>query len=127
MESHHNELRAMFVADQADRRTVAAREMTQPELSLRDYERRQRLENLVADGALRSADEYYYAAYLLQHGTLPEEFRRAHDFAAEAVTRGSRHARPLARRTRQAAAVRHAIRSHRHARLRDLRSGAGSF
>ncbi len=85
----------MFAADQADRRAVAARTMTQPELSLRDDERRQRLESLAADGALQSADDYYYAAYLLQHGTLPEEFRRAHDFAAEAVTRGTRPARWL--------------------------------
>jgi len=95
MEEHHTELRAMFEADQADRRAVAAREMSRPELNLRDYERRQRLEHLAAEGAIQGVDDHYYAAYLLQHGTLPEEFRRAHDFAAQAVTRGSRPARWL--------------------------------
>lgn len=95
IESYHNELRVLFEADQADRRAVAARTMTQPELNVRDYERRQRLDILAAEGAIQSADDYYYAAFILQHGTLPEEYRRAHDFAAQALTRGSRPARWL--------------------------------
>jgi hypothetical protein len=95
MTTQHNELRALFEADQADRRAVAAKALTQPELNARDAERRQRLEIIAAAGNITSADDYYYAAYILQHGTLPEEFRRAHDFAAQAVTRGSRPARWL--------------------------------
>ncbi len=69
--------------------------MTGAELSVRDLARRQRLESLAADGALVSGDDHYHAAYLLQHGTLPEEFRRAHDFAGEAMRRGSVPARWL--------------------------------
>ncbi len=85
----------MFEADQADRRALAGRQLTQPELNLRDYERRQELDLLAAEGHIQSADDYYCAALLLQHGTLPEEFRRAHDFAAEAMLRGSVPARWL--------------------------------
>ncbi len=92
---HHNELRALFDADQADRRALAEGTLSQPELSVRDMQRRQRLEELVADGVLVNGDDYYYAAYLLQHGNTPEEYRRAHDFAAQAATRGSRPARWL--------------------------------
>lgn len=88
-------VQAMFAADQADRRALAARQLTQPELNRRDHERRQELALLVAEGHLRSADDYYCAALILQHGTLPEEFRRAHDFAAEAMRRGSVPARWL--------------------------------
>jgi Family of unknown function (DUF6624) len=95
MQERQNELRALFEGDQADRRAVAARQMTQPELNLRDYERRQRLDGLAAEGKIQTADDYYYAAYILQHGTLAEEFRRAHDFAAEALIRGSHPARWL--------------------------------
>jgi len=92
---YHHELRALFEADQVDRRALSEGILSQPELSVRDIQRRQRLEELVADGALVSGDDYYYAAFLLQHGTLPEEYRRAHDFAAQAVTRNSRPARWL--------------------------------
>jgi hypothetical protein len=95
MEQRQHALRALFEGDQADRRAMAARQMTQPELNLRDYERRQELEMLSAEGKIRTAEDYYYAAYILQHGTLPEEFRRAHDFAAEALLRGSVPARWL--------------------------------
>lgn len=91
----HNELRAMFAGDQADRRAVSARTMTGAELGVRDLQRRQRLEELVADGALVSADDYYYAAFLLQHGTTAAEYRRAHDFAQIAMKGGSRPARWL--------------------------------
>lgn len=97
----HPALRALFEADQADRRARrgarerSARQLTQPELSLRDYERRQELDRLAAAGHIQSAGDYYCAALLLQHGTLPEEFRRAHDFAAEAMRRGSLPARWL--------------------------------
>jgi len=79
LRNHHNELRTLFEADQADRRTLADGKLSQPELNVRDIQRRQRLEELVADGVLISSDDYYYAAYLLQHGTAPEEYRRTLD------------------------------------------------
>ncbi len=95
LDTSHNELRALFEGDQTDRRAVAAGTLAAPDLAARDLGRRQRLEQLVADGALVSGDDYYFAAYLLQHGTTKEEFRRAHDFADAAMKRGNRTARWL--------------------------------
>lgn len=65
----------------------------------RDAERRGRLQSIVESGGLREAEDYYHAAWVLNHGESVEEIWQAHVLAREAVERGSGRARWLAAAT----------------------------
>jgi hypothetical protein len=70
----NEELRGLFEQDQADRRAGPVDAGVQE----RDRRRRQRLEELRAAGVLRTAEDHYHAAMLLQHGeTLADAGRAA--------------------------------------------------
>jgi hypothetical protein len=88
----NEELRALFERDQADRRAgppgAALRE--------RDRARRRRLDALLAAGAVRTPEDHYHAAMLLQHGETPAEVWRAHELAGRAAALGYRPGRWLA-------------------------------
>jgi hypothetical protein len=62
----------------------------------RDRSRRRRLEALRAAGALRTAEDHYHAAMLLQHGETLDDARRALELARRAAALGSAPARWLA-------------------------------
>ena len=74
----NEELRALFEADQADRHGM------NDDLARRDLERRARLDELLAAGAVRSAEDHFHAAMLLQHGYALDDYRRAHELALRA-------------------------------------------
>jgi hypothetical protein len=50
---------------------------------------------IVRQGQLRTAEEYYHAAMVLQHGALPEEFLLAHELATVAGFKGHKGGRWL--------------------------------
>lgn len=78
------ELRALFDADQADRR------VPNPDfkiVSQRDAERRARVLELLDGGGAASAEDFLHAAMIFQHGESVEEIERAHTLALEAVRR----------------------------------------
>jgi len=62
----------------------------------RDRERRVKAAQILAGGANFSAEEYYAAAQIFQHGDLPEEAYQAHRLALQAAEQGYRPARWLA-------------------------------
>jgi len=80
------ELAALHAADQADRN--GTQDMAR--LESRDTARRARVRQLLDQGLLRAADDYYRAAVIYQHGTKPEDFLLAHvlSMAAMALGRG---------------------------------------
>jgi D-serine deaminase-like pyridoxal phosphate-dependent protein len=94
------ELRALFEEDQADRRVLVEKDqgtdrrqaITPDELIARDARRLQRLEQLIAEGALNDADDYFHAAMLLQHGPDRVHHQRAHELAKQRNWAASRHA-----------------------------------
>jgi hypothetical protein len=94
----NQELRALYVDDQADR----SRDAPPPDLVARDAARRVRVEELIDSGALETADDYYHAAMVFQHGGSLEHAWQAHLLARTAAELGSRgspqwyHARWLA-------------------------------
>jgi TPR repeat protein len=97
------ELRALFEEDQADRRALFEkdqanrRQAIDPEEMIScDAGRLQRLEHLIAEGALRDPDDYFHAAMLLQHGPNRAHYQRAHELAMRAAELGSQPARWLA-------------------------------
>ena len=95
-----SEFQDLFRADQEDR-------TNHPDygtaeywlLRARDAERRKRLEFIIESGGLKEPEDYYHAAWILNHGESVEEIWEAHILAKEAVELGLRRARWLAAAT----------------------------
>jgi hypothetical protein len=96
----NNELQALFRADKDER--INHPDFGTPEylaLRERDAERRERLQNIVASEGLEELEDYYNAAWILNHGETVEEIWQAHILARKAVELGLRRARWLAAAT----------------------------
>jgi hypothetical protein len=94
------ELQNLFRADQDDRKNHP--DYGTPEYRLlreRDAERRKRLEVIVESGGLKEPEDYYYAAWILNHSESVEEIWQAHSLAKEAADLDLGHARWLAAAT----------------------------
>jgi hypothetical protein len=81
------EMTRIFEADQADR-APGGPAIDWSVVTPRDEARRARTLALVAAGALASGDDYWHAAFVLQHGSAPDDFLLAHTFAIIAAARG---------------------------------------
>jgi hypothetical protein len=78
----NSELVAMFAADQADRR---AENIDWPAVSARDAQRRAAVMAILSAGEIRTAQDYYNAAMIFQHGDSKADTRLAHSFATIAA------------------------------------------
>jgi len=85
------ELRGIFEADQADRRSDLG-----PDVASRDRERRRWVLELLAAGQVVDGPDHYHAAMVFQHGGPRESYRRAREMALRAAELGHRPARWLA-------------------------------
>ena len=86
----NQELLEMFVADQAERNDHPA--YNTPEywqLRERDAGRRQRVNELLAEGRLTAPDDYFHAALIFQHGETLEDIWQAHELARRAAEMGA--------------------------------------
>lgn len=81
------EMAALFEADQADR-TPGAAGIDWKLVGPRDEARRARTLELVRTGALKSGDDFWHAAFILQHGRGAGDYLLAHSFAVIAAARG---------------------------------------
>src|SRR5215471_11600592 len=82
----NQELREMFVADQADRTNHPTYDTPEYwELRERDAGRRQRVNELLAQGLLTAPDDYFHAALIFQHGETLEDIWQAHELARRAA------------------------------------------
>jgi hypothetical protein len=79
------ELLAIFEADQNDRKSGAEMDSGVTE---RDAARRSRVAEIIAVGALQSADDYLHAAFIFQHGDQIDDYWKAHELALKAVELG---------------------------------------
>lgn len=89
------ELRALFVADQADRVPQTAPGDWQL-VSQRDRERQARVRELLDAGALRSGRDYYHAAMVYQHAEGADGVQLAHELALIGACLGDADSRWLA-------------------------------
>ena len=80
----NGELRQMFADDQRDRKGGPDK-IDWTVVQARDAKRRERVEQLATSGQIRSADDHYFAAMLLQHGEDEASYGRAFKFASRAV------------------------------------------
>lgn len=80
------EMRAIFDADQADRRAPPAVDWAA--VGPRDEARRVRTRQLLDSGSLQSGDDFWHAAFVFQHGREPDDYLLAHTLAVIAAARG---------------------------------------
>ena len=57
----------------------------------RDGARLQRVKEIVEAGEVKTADDYFHAAMVLQHGQDPEDFKLAHELALKASEMDAEH------------------------------------
>lgn len=88
-ESSNVEMKAIFDADQADR---TASKIDWTAVAAADMARQVRTKDLLAQGALHSADDYWEAAFVFQHGDTARSFLLAHVLAMVAVNKGNKDA-----------------------------------
>jgi hypothetical protein len=86
------ELMQIYDDDQADR-TGPYEKIDWTQVAPRDQARRKRVDEIIAAGGARVADDYYHAAMVYQHGDSPDEIQRAHDLAVKAAELDPRHDR----------------------------------
>jgi hypothetical protein len=95
--SSTTEIFKLYAADRAERKNHPR--LRTPEYTAlrgRDKERRDDVERLLNAGAIRTGEEYYYAAWIFNHGGTPYDAWRAHTLAVKADESGHRPARWLA-------------------------------
>jgi hypothetical protein len=86
----NQELREMFVADQAERNNHPDNDTPEYwQLRERDAQRRQRVKEMIAGGLLTAPDDYFHAALIFQHGETLEDIWQAHELASSAAEMGA--------------------------------------
>ena len=86
----NEELRAMFEADQSDRRDRPAYDTPAHwEMCRHDAERRRRVSELLAEEKVTTADDYFHAALIFQHGETLDDIWQAHELAEQATELGA--------------------------------------
>ncbi len=84
----HAELQRLFKEDQADRSPPPSTPEAWKAVSARDDQRRARVRELVAEGALKNGADFLAAAFIFQHGGTLEDYAMARRLGAEAARRG---------------------------------------
>jgi len=78
--ANNQELLDMYEADQSDRSGQIDWALVGP----RDEKRRQRVKEILEAGDVKTADDYFHAAMVLQHGAGSADFKLAHELALKA-------------------------------------------
>lgn len=86
-------LRQLYEADQQDRADWEQKSEEQyDEVFARDKKRRSQVDDILSTGDARTAEDYYHAAMVYQHGEDSTDFRKAYEAARQAVALDSTHA-----------------------------------
>ena len=90
------EMAMIFQADQEVRKSFSSKSANRQDLIMRmiteDKSRQTRTAALLAEGALKTANDLYRAAFIYQHGDEPASYLMAHTLAVAAATRGHERA-----------------------------------
>lgn len=92
------EMTEIIAGDQGDR-AIDPMRIDWEAVNARDAARRARTRQLLDAGALGTADDFFYAAYVFQHGTTPEDYLLAHALAMAAQAKGRADAAEIAAAT----------------------------
>jgi hypothetical protein len=85
------ELVRLYEEDQGDRNVGSYEKIDWTKVTPRDEARRKRVDEIIAAGGAKAADDYYHAAMVYQHGNSPDEIQRAHDLAVKAAELDPKH------------------------------------
>lgn len=80
------ELARLYREDQSDRADGTKTDWSK--VGPRDKARLARTKELYRENQLNTANDYYHAALILQHGHVPEDFLLAHEFCVVAISKG---------------------------------------
>ncbi|HTS09621.1 MAG TPA: hypothetical protein VMP68_28910 [Candidatus Eisenbacteria bacterium] len=94
--SDNLELSQMYKLDQSEREGA---NVDWRALYRHDTERRARLKELLQEGKVQSATDYFHAGMIYQHGQTPDDYLLAHLLAVTAISKGSKDARWLSAAT----------------------------
>jgi hypothetical protein len=89
----NHEMAVIVAADQAIR---SGGPVDPQVMMLADAERRHRTRELFDSGALSTANDFYAAAFVFQHGSVPEDYLLAHVFAVRSLALGRHDAEWIA-------------------------------
>ena len=93
----NNELISLYESDKQERIDQPRVNTTEYKaMRARDMERRERVMEIVAENGLHTAEDYYHAAHMMNHGDTPEDAENAHRLALRSSELGYRPARWLA-------------------------------
>jgi hypothetical protein len=87
--ANNPELERIYQEDQAER---SKGKKPGPDAAERDRERLKRVVALLDAGAARTADDYFHAAQVYNHGDTAEEYLRGHELAMLAAAKGNTQA-----------------------------------
>lgn len=89
-------LTQLFNEDQDARQ---AKHITWSDVSAADAARRDAVHKMLEVGEVRTANDYYHAALIYQHGQEPDDYLLAHVLAVDAISLGKKNARWLSAAT----------------------------
>lgn len=89
-----SELAKMYEVDQNDRTSLSAEPSAEQWATITAHDKlhHDRVLELMRDDKLNSADDYYYAAMIMQHGQESKDYMLAHILATAAAVRGNESA-----------------------------------
>ena len=87
--ANNPELKLIYQEDQAER---AKGQKPGLDAAERDRERLKRVAELLDAGAARTADDFFHAAQVYNHGSIAEDYLRAHELAVLAASKGNTQA-----------------------------------
>jgi hypothetical protein len=97
------ETAALFKADQSVRENLKPEQFKDREFITRmiegDHARRERTKILLKGGKLKTANDFYHAAFIFQHGDTPDDYLLAHTLALASAAKGSKDASWIAAAT----------------------------
>jgi hypothetical protein len=94
-----SEIHQIFVEDQKDRGVGAGVNAKWDDVSRRDKVRRERVNQLLTAGNIKTGQDYEDAAFVFQHGDSPDDYLLAHVLAMAAMERGNTRAKWIAAAT----------------------------
>lgn len=93
----NNELESLYKADKQERVNQPKVDTTEYKaMRARDLERRERVMEMMEANEVNTAEDYYHAAHIMNHGDTPEDAKQAHMFVLRSSELGYRPARWLA-------------------------------
>jgi hypothetical protein len=89
-ERDNEELARLYAEDQADRKPAGGKSIDWKVVLPRDRKREARVKELYEKGKLRTGNDYYHVAMVLQHAARPEDYLLAHELCIVAIAKGEK-------------------------------------